>query len=48
MGLATTTIITRIAHRTTGRIQATEGMGITVHRMEAIDRVAVMVTAIAE
>lgn len=49
MGLATTTIIiTRIAHRTTGRIQATEGMGITVHRMEAIARVAVMVTAIAE
>jgi len=36
------------AHRTTGRIQATEGMEITVHRMEAIARVAVMVTAIAE
>ena len=48
MGLATTTIITRIAHRTTGRIQATEGMEITVHRMEAIARVAAMVTAIAE
>lgn len=44
MGLGTTTIITRTAHRT----QATEGMEITVHRMEAIARVAVMVTAIAE
>ena len=43
-GLGTTTIITRTAHRT----QATEGMEITVHRMEAIARVAVMVTAIAE
>ena len=48
IGLGTTTIITRTAHRITGRIQATEGMEITVHRMEAIARVAVMGTAIAE
>ncbi|WP_304349634.1 hypothetical protein [Comamonas testosteroni] len=48
IGLGTTTIITRTVHRTTGRIQATEGMEITVHRMEAIARVAVMGTAIAE
>ena len=48
IGLGTTTIITRTVHRITGRIQATEGMEITVHRMEAIARVAVMVTAIAE
>lgn len=48
IGLGTTTIITHIAHRITGRIQATEGMEITVHRMEAIAQVAVMGTAIAE
>ena len=48
IGLGTTTIITRTVHRTTGRIQAMEGMEITVHRMEAIARVAVMGTAIAE
>lgn len=48
IGLGTTTIITRTGHRTTGRIQATEGMEINVHRMEAIVRVAVMGTAIAE
>ena len=46
IGLGTTTIITRTAHRITGR--ATEGMEITAHRMEAIARVAVMGTAIAE
>jgi hypothetical protein len=47
-GLGTTTIITRTVHRITGRIQATEGMGITVHRMEAIAQVAVKGTDIAE
>lgn len=48
IGLGTTTIITRTAHRITGRIQATEGMEITVHRMEAIAQMAVMVMAIAD
>ncbi|UUC91434.1 hypothetical protein [Comamonas sp. C11] len=48
IGLGTTTIITRTVHRTTGLIQATEGMEITVHSMEAIAQVAVMVMAIAD
>lgn len=50
IGLGTTTIITRTAHRTqaTEGMEGMEGMEITVHRMEVIARVAAMVTAIAE
>ncbi|MEN2433634.1 hypothetical protein [Comamonas sp. F1-6] len=47
IGLGTTTIITRTAHRTQAT-EGMEGMEITVHRMEVIARVGAMVTAIAE